>query len=153
MLTAFFPDGDLSIHRTAVDLLLGMDEETHELTLGEFGYLAKGGKGGSLSYRRGRDGRWVLIANWFFYDAFIAVRYRKALWLRPLYDYLFARMNYRILAFDTYSIRLLGSEGELLKGRLFRLSPPGTLRTVLADRFSFQPEQISQLEADIGMEI
>jgi hypothetical protein len=146
-----FSEEDQSIHRIAVASILGPDKSERELRQGRYAYLVKGGSSGYLDYKRPGTDHWVSIANWGFYGSYMAVRYRKPIWLRPMYHYLFSNMNYTITSFDQYSIRLLGTNGEILSSRIFRLSPPGAVMSVLKEKFNFGEEQISELQRELNL--
>ena len=119
---------DNTIHNLAVAHLLSGHNSELILTQGGFTYRVKGGDDGYLYYKRGVSNKWVLIANWCFYGLYIVVRYRKAVWLRPMYESLFAEMNFVAITFKDHSIELVDSEGQTLRSRRFRLSPPSALK-------------------------
>ncbi len=143
---------DETIHEFAVAHLLG--ESNSELTLvqGNYAYKVSGGKGGLLYYRKGAKNDWILIANWCFYGLYIAVRYRKPVWLRPMYKSLFDRMNFVSVAFDDYSIELLGTDGQKLRSRKFRLSPPKALDKVMSEKFGYFEEKIRLLKKEMHLD-
>ena len=142
---------DETIHKFAPTLLLSGYEAECILKQGNFAYRVKGGKDGHLDYKKGNSDNWVLIANWCFYGLYIVVRYRKPIWLRPMYRSLFARMNFTSVTFDDYSIELSGSDGTL-RSRRFRLSPPSAFDKVMLEQFGFPEEKIQRLKAGLGLD-
>ncbi len=141
---------DETIHEFAVAHLLG--ESNSELTLvqGNYAYKVSGGKGGLLYYRKGAKYDWILIANWCFYGLYIVVRYRKPVWLRPMYESLFGKMNFGFITFKDYSIELIDSGGQMLRSRRFRLSPPSAFDEVMVEKLGFSQEQIQSLKVKAG---
>ncbi len=140
-----------SIHKFAVALLLSRYDSELILTQGDFSYRVKGGQDGHLYYKKGNSDNWILIANWCFYGLYIVVRYRKPIWLRPMYRSLFARMNFTSVTFEDYSIELSGSDGTL-RSRRFRLSPPPAFDKVMLEQFGFSEEKIHRLKAELGLD-
>ena len=143
---------DKAIHKLATTLLLSRYDAECILTQGNYAYRVKGGAGGHLYYRKGETGEWVLIANWCFYGLYIVVRYRKPVWLRPMYRSLFAKMNFVSAAFDDYSIELVGSDGQTLRSRRFRLSSPLAFDKVMSENFGYSEEQIQRLKPEVGLD-
>ena len=147
-----FDVSDDSIHKLAVTLLLSRYNSECMLTQGNFAYQVKGGDSGYLRYRKGDGGKWVLIAIWCFYGLYIVVRYRKPIWLRPMYKSLFARMNFVSIVFQDYSVELAGSDGQTLRGRRFRLSPPSAFNRVMSEKFGYYERQIRFLKTKVGFD-
>jgi len=146
-----FNISDETIHKFASTLLLGRYDSEFILTQGNFAYRVKGGDGGCLYYKKGDSGEWVLIANWCFYGLYIVVRYRKPVWMRPMYRSLFAEMNFVSVTFQDYSIELVGSDGETLRSRRFRLIPPSAFNEVMSEKFGYPEEQIQFLKTMAGL--
>jgi len=147
-----FEVSDDAIHKLASTILLSKYDSEYVLTQSNFAYRVKGGDGGYLYYKKGDSGSWVLIANWCFYGLYIVVRYRKPLWLRPMYEKLFAKMNFVSVVFNDYSIELVGSEGEILQSRRFRLSPPSAFNRVMSENFGYSEDQIQLLKTKFGFD-
>lgn len=141
---------DDTIHELAATLLLGSQESEITLSQGNYAYRVKGGDDGYLRYKKGETGKWVLIANWCFYGLYIVVRYRKPVWLRLMYRSLFAKMNFVSTTFKDYSIELVGSDGQTLQSRKFRLSPPLAFNKVMSEKFGYAQEQIQSLKIKAG---
>jgi len=141
---------DESIHKFAVTLLLSRHNSESVLTQGNYAYQVKGGDSGYLCYKKGNSDKWVLIANWCFYGLYIVVRYRKPVWLRPMYKSLFAKMNFVSITFDDYSIESVGSKGQILRSRRFRLSPPSAFNKVASEEFGYSEEQTQLLKTKLG---
>ena len=80
------------------------------------------------------------------------VRYRKPAWLRPMYETLFARMNFVATIFDDRSIEIVGIDGQILRSRRFRLSPPSAFNRVMSEKFGFSEEQIQFLKTKVGFD-
>jgi len=139
-----------TIHELTASILLSKDDSEIVLGDGQYFYKVKGGESGHLFYRKGNR-EWVLIANWCFFGLYIVVRYRKALWIRPMYRRLFAQMNFVSATFHDYSIELVGISGETLKSRRFRLSPPQALAEVISDKFGYSPQKVEDLKAEVGI--
>jgi len=147
-----FDLSDESIHKFVVALLLSRYASELILTQGNFTYQVKGGDGGYLRYKKGDSDKWVLIANWCFYGLYIVVRYRKSIWLRPMYKSLFTQMNFVSITFKDYSVELVGSDGQILRSRRFRLSPPSAFKKVMSEKFGYSEEQILSLKAKVGFD-
>ena len=128
-----FDVSDNTIHKLTSTLLLSRHESELILTQGNYAYQVKGGDDGYLYYKKGK-GNWVLIANWCFYGFYIIVRYRKPIWLRPVYKSLFTKMNFVSTTFQDYSVELVDSDGQTLRSRRFRLSPPSAFNKVMAEK-------------------
>lgn len=143
-----FEDGDSLIHGFAVDCLLDQEHKEYLLSQAQYTYRVWGGPDGFLYYRKAnRD--WVLVANWCFYRLYMVVRYRKPLWLRPMYEALFKRMNFVCALFDENAIELLGTDGKIMRSRRFRLSPPLALEKVMTERFGFSLDAVKELKAKL----
>ncbi|MBA7668314.1 hypothetical protein ES703_76424 [subsurface metagenome] len=110
-----------------------------------------GGDDGYLCYKKGDTDKWVLIANWCLYGLYIVVRYKKAVWLRSMYNSLFTKMNFRTITFNDHSIELVSSDGQTLRSRRFRLSPPSAFDKVMLEQFGFPEEKIQCLKAELGL--
>ena len=145
-----FDISDETIHRFAVAHLLSRYDSELILTQGNYAYQVRGGNSGYLHYKKGNSEKWVLIADWCFYGLYIVVRYRKSIWLRPMYRSLFAKMNFVSTTFDDYSIEIVGTDGQMLRSRRFRLSPPSAFEKVMLEQFGFSQEQIQLLKATAG---
>jgi len=144
-----FEFSDEAIHELVAAILLSKEESEIVLAQDEYFYKVKGGEDGHLYYRKGnRD--WVLIANWCFYGLYIVVRYRKPTWLRPLYRSLFKQMNFVSVTFDDNSIELVGTDGEVLRGRRLRLSPPSAFREVMTRKFGYTEEEAEALKVKLN---
>jgi len=146
-----FDISDETIHKFASTILLSRYDSESILTQGNFAYWVKGGDNGHLYYKKGDSGNLVLIANWCFYGLYIVVRYRKPVWLRPMYERLFAKMNFVSIAFQDHSIELVDSDGQILRGRRFRLSPPSAFSKVMSEKFGYPEEQIQFLKTKVGL--
>lgn len=147
-----FDVSDEAIHKLAVVLLLSRYDSGYILTQGNYAYQVKGGDDGYLRYKKGDSGNWVLIANWCFYGLYIVVCYRKPVWLRPMYENLFAKMNFVSTTFQDYGIELVGSDGQTLRGRRFRLSPPSAFNKVMLENFGYPEEDIQLLKTKVGFD-
>ena len=147
-----FDTSDTAIHKLASFILLSKYESEYLLTQGNYAYQVKGGNGGYLYYKKGDGDKWVLIANWCFYGLYMVVRYRKPVWLRPMYESLFRKMHFVSVAFDDYSIELVGTDGQTLRSRRFRLSPPSAFDTVMSEKFGYPEEEIQSLKAKLGFD-
>lgn len=147
-----FDVSDEAIHKFATTLLLSRYDAECILTQGNYTYRVKGGTDGHLYYKKGETGEWILIANWCVYRLYIVVRYRKAIWLRPMYRSLFTRMNFTSITFNDYSIELASSDGQILRSRRFRLSPPLAFDKVMSENFGFCEEKIQLLKQELGVE-
>lgn len=142
-----FDISDDFIHELAAAILLGEQDTECILTQGKYVYRVRGGRDGHLYYKKRASDNWILIANWCFYGLYIAVRYRKPVWLRPMYQSLFAKMNFVSVTFLDHNIELVGTEGEILTSRRFRLSPPSALDHVMSETFGYTQEKIEDLKA------
>lgn len=142
---------DGGIHKLAVAFLLSRCDSEFILTQGDYAYQVKGGDDGHLYYKKGDGAKWVLIANWCFYRLYIVVRYRKPIWLRPMYETLFARMNFVATIFNDYSIEIVGTDGQILRSRRFRLSPPSAFNRVMSEKFGYSEERIQFLKTRVGL--
>ena len=147
-----FAFSDNSIHKLATAILLSKETTEVVLTEEEYSYKVKGGGGGYLYYRKGSR-KWVLIADWCFYGLYIVIRYRKPLWLRPMYQSLFASMNFGSVAFGDNSIEAVGTEGEVLRSRRFRLSPPYALEEVMAEKFGYSKEKAADIKVKLNLSL
>jgi len=137
------------IHELASAILLGGSSSEFMLTQGKYAYRVRGGSDGHLYYKKEASGNWILIANWCFYGLYIVVRYRKPVWLKPMYQSVFAKMNFVSVTFSDHSIELVGTEGEILRGRRFRLSPPSALSKVMTEKFGYTQEKVEELKATL----
>lgn len=145
-----FDSSDNAIHELVAAILLSKEDGEIVLTQGDYSYKVKGGEDGYLSYQKGDRG-WVLIANWCFYGLYMVVRYRKPLWLRPMYESLFAKMKFVSVIFHDYSIESVGTCGETLRSRRFRLSPPRALEQVMSEKFGCSPEKVERLKVELNL--
>jgi hypothetical protein len=147
-------DSDTSdaVHKFAVAHLLRKYASELILMQGNYAYWVKGGKSGHLYYKKRNSDKWVLIANWCFYGLYIVVRYRKPAWLRPMYRSLFTKMNFASITFKDHSIELVGSEGQILQSRRFRLSPPLAFDEVMSEKFGYSAQQIRLLKTEVGLD-
>lgn len=143
---------DETIHRFATTYLLSRYESELILTQSKYAYRVMGGKGGHLYYKKGNNDNWIIIANWCFYGLYIVVRYRKPVWLRPMYESLFAKMNFVSTIFDEYSIEIVGTDGQILRSRRLRLSPPSALDKVMSEKFGFSEERIQLLKKELNLD-
>jgi hypothetical protein len=66
-----------------------------------------------------------------------------------MYQSLFAKMHFISVVFEDYAIELMSSEGEILHGRRFRLSPPPALHEVLSEKFGYSEEKVKNLMAEL----
>lgn len=139
------------IHEPAAAILLGERDTECILTQGKYVYRVRGGRDGYLYYKKRASDNWILIANWCFYGLYIVVRYRKSLWLRSMYRSLFAKMNFASVTFFDYSIELVDTEGEILRSRRFRLSPPFALTKVMTEKFGYSEEKIEALSSKLNL--
>ena len=144
-----FDISDGFVHEFASAILLGDWSSEFMLTQGKYAYRVGGGSDGHLYYRKGTSDNWILIANWCFYGLCIVVHYRKPVWLKPMYQSLFAKMNFVSVTFFDHGIELVGTEGEVLRGRKFRLSPPSALTKVMSEKFGYTQEKIEELKATL----
>ena len=146
-----FNISDEFIHELAPSILLSEQSSEFTLNHGKHAYRVRGGSDGYLYYKKGASDNWILIANWCFYGLYIVVRYRKPLWLKPMYQSLFAKMNFVSISFFDHSIELVGTEGEILKGRRFRLSPLFALNKVMTEKFDYTQEKVEELKAKLHL--
>jgi len=146
-----FDIADGFIHELASAILLGDRSSEFILTQGKYAYRVRGESDGHLYYKKGASDNWVLIANWCFYGLYIVVRYRKPVWLKPMYQSLFAKMNFVSVSFFDHSIELVGTEGEILTSRRFRLSPPFALNKVMTEKFGYSEEKIEALRSKLNL--
>jgi hypothetical protein len=144
-----FDISDDFIHELAPAILLGDRNSEFMLTQGKYAYRVRGGSDGHLYYRKGASDNWILIANWCFYGLYIVVRYRKPGWLKPMYQSLFAKMNFVSVTFFDHTIELVGTEGEILRGRKFRMSPPSAVSKVMTEKFGYAQEKVEELKATL----
>jgi len=145
-----FDFSDETIHELAAAILLSKEDSEIVLAQDDYSYKIKGGEDGYLCYRKGNR-EWVLIANWCFYGLYIVVRYRKPLWLTPMYESLFAQMNFVSVTFHDYSIELVATDGEILRGRRLRLSPPHALEEVMTEKFGYSPQKVEDLKLKLSI--
>lgn len=141
-----------SVHKFAVSFLLSRYNSELILTQGNFSYKVMGGQSGHLYYKKRNSEEWILIANWCFYGLYIVIRYRKPIWLRQMYTILFSRMNFTSIIFDDYSIELLDTDGQKLRSRRFRLSPPLAFNKVMSEQFNFTEDKIKLLKREFGLD-
>jgi len=146
-----FNISDDFIHELAPAILLSERSSEFTLSQGKYVYRVRGGSDGYLYYKKGVSDNWVLIANWCFYGLYIVVRYRKPIWLKPMYQSLFAKMNFVSVTFFDHSIELVGTEGEILRGRRFRLSPPFSLNKVMTEKFGYSEEKIEAIKSKLNL--
>lgn len=144
-----FDFSDEAIHELAATILLSKEDSEIVLAQGEYSYKVKGGEDGYLCYRKGNRG-WILVANWCFYGLYIVVRYRKLTWLRPMYRSLFNQMNFASVTFSDSSIELVGTDGEILRGRRLRLCPPSAFRKVMTSKFGYTQEEAEALKVKLN---
>ena len=140
-----------AIHELAPAILLSEQSSEFTLSQGKYAYRVKGGKGGYLCYKKSATDSWILIANWCFYGLYIVVRYRKPLWLRPMYRSLFAKMNFDLVSFHDHSIEAAGIDGESLRGRRLRLSPPFAFEEVMVEKFGYSPQKVGELKQKLKL--
>ena len=131
------------IHNKAVSILLDRERKKEEVTLNgiNYSYLVCGSNNGYLYYKKNTQKNWILVANWCFYGFYIIVRYRKPLWLRPMYEILFKAMNFVHITFLENSIELLTTDGTFLRSRRHKFIPPGSLERVLSNQFGYSKEK------------
>ncbi len=147
-----FDASDNTIHKLAATILLSSYESEFIFTQDKYAYKVMGGDDGQLYYKKEPSLDWVLLANWCFYGIYIVVRYRKPVWLRPMYESLFAKMHFTSITFDDYSIELVSSDGQILRSRRFRLSPPSALDRVMKEKFGHSDEQILLIKEELGLD-
>ena len=146
-----FDISDDAIHEFAPAILLSEQSSEFTLSQGKYTYRVKGGKDGYLYYKKKASDNWILIANWCFYGLYIAVRYRKPLWLRPMYRGLFAQMNFVSVVFHDYGIEAVGIDGESLRGRRLRLSPPFAFEEVMMEKFGYSLQKVEDLKVKLKL--
>lgn len=139
------------VHELAPAILLGERDTECILTQGKYVYRVRGGNDGYLYYKKRASDNWILIANWCLYGLYIVVRYKKSLWLRSMYRSLFRIMNFVSVTFFDHSIKLVGTEGEILRSRRFRLSPPFALTKVMTERFGYSEEKMEALRLKLNL--
>ena len=138
---------DDAIHELAPTIVLSEQSSEFTLSQGKYTYRVRGGKDGYLYYKKRASDNWILIANWCFYGLYIVVRYRKPVWLRPMYRSLFAKMNFVSVTFFGHSIELVSTEREILRSRRFRLSPPFALTKVMPEEFGYSEEKTEAIRS------
>jgi len=146
-----FVISDDFIHELAPSILLSEQGSELILSHGKYAFRVRGGSDGYLYYKRGASDNWILIANWCFYGLYIVIRYRRSLWLRSMYQSLFRKMNFIFVTFFDHSIELVGTKGEILRSRRFRLSLPFALNEVMTGRFGYSGEKIEALGSKINL--
>ena len=146
-----FDVSDDFAHEMAATILLSERDTESIITRGKYAYRVRGGRDGYLYYKRLASDDWILIANWCFYGLYIVVRYRKPVWLRPMYRSLFAKTHFVSVNFFDRSIELVGTAGEVLRSRRFRLSPPDALTKVMAREFGYSEEKIETLRSKLNL--
>jgi hypothetical protein len=146
-----FDISDDFIHELAPTILLSEQDQEFTLSQGKYAYRVRGGRDGYLYYTRRASDNWILIANWCFYGLYMVVRYRKPVWLRLMYRNLFAKMNFVSVTFFDHSIELVGTQGEILRSRRFRLSPPFALSEVMTEKFGYSEEKIEALRSKLNL--
>jgi hypothetical protein len=146
-----FDISDGFVHELASAILLSERSSEFTLSQGRYVYRVRGGKDGYLYCKKRVSDDWILIANWCFYGLYIVVRFRKPVWLRPMYRSLFAKMNFVSVNFFDHSIELVGTEREILRSRRFRLSPPSALTKVMAREFGYSEEKIETLRSKLNL--
>jgi hypothetical protein len=60
-------------------------------------------------------------------------------------------MNFVSVTFFDHSIELVGTEGEILRSRRFRLSPPFALDKVMTGEFGYSEEKIEALRSKLNL--
>ena len=146
-----FDISDGFIHELASAILFSDRSSEFMLTQGKYSYRVRGGNDGYLYYKKRASDNWILIANWCFYGLYIVIRYRKSLWLRPMYRSLFRKMNFVSVTFFNHSIELVSTEGEILRSRRFRLSPPFAPTEVMTEKFGYSEEKIEVLRSKLNL--
>ena len=134
-----FDSDDSSIHQLAAYALLTKPNESIILRQPPYAYELEPG---SLYYKKESYREWVLVANWCLYDAYIKIRYKRAVWLKPFYEALFKRMNFLHISFNKYCIEVLDTNGHFRSSRIFRLSPPGGYEAALAQMYTFAHQSV-----------
>lgn len=140
-----------AIHELALAILLSEQSSEFTLSQGKYAYRVEGGKDGYLYYKKRASDSWILIANWCFYGLYIMVRYRKPLWLRPMYRSLFAKMDFVFVVFHDHSIEAVGTDGESLRGRRFRLVPPFAFEEVMMGKFGYSLQKVEDLKSKLKL--
>jgi hypothetical protein len=146
-----FDISDDFVHELAAAILLSEQSSEFTLNQGKYTYRVRGGSDGHLYYKKGTSDNWILIANWCFYGLYIVVRYRKPIWLKPMYQSLFSKMNFVSVTFFDHSIELVGIQGEILRSRRFRLSPPFALSKVMTEKFGYSEEKIEAIRLKLNL--
>jgi len=146
-----FAEHDKSLHSAAAELLLSKKEHRYILKEGLYSYKIDGGTSGCLYYRKGTRGDWIDIARWGFYGAYLRVLYRKPLWLRPMYESLFTKMNFTSVTFSEHTTGVTDTEGDTIHHKRFRLIPPGAMTKMLVDKFRFTEEHAQRLLSELKM--
>jgi len=146
-----FDISDDAIHELAPAILLSKQSSEFTLNQGKYAYRVKGGKDGYLYYKKRANDSWILIANWCLYGLYIVIRYRKPLWLRPMYRSLFSKMNFASIAFSDHSIEAMGTDRQILRGRRLRLSPPFTFEEVMMEKFGYPLQKAEVLRSKLNL--
>ncbi len=146
----FLPSDD-TIHKLAVEAILGKEAREKIYKQKEYAYKIKGGEDGHLYYKKGGSGSWILVANWYSYGFYLTVRYRKSPWLRAFYERLFEKMEFFSVDFCTDGFELLRTDGTMLKGRKLNLSPPGYFEKYLAENFRLRPKDIGEIRSKLNI--
>jgi len=146
-----FGISDDAIHELAASILLSEQRSEFALNQAKYAYRVKGWKDGHLYYKKRDNGGWILIANWCLYGLYVVIRYRKPLWLRPMYRSLFSKMNFVSITFSDYSIGAMGTDGQILRGRRFRLSPPFAFGEVVMEGFGYSPQKVEMLRSKLNL--
>jgi hypothetical protein len=146
-----FDISDDVIHELAPAILLSKQSSEFTLNQGKYAYRVKGGKDGYLYYKKRANDSWILIANWCLYGLYIVIRYRKPLWLRSMYQSLFSKMNFVSIAFSDHSIEAMGTDGQILKGRRLRLSPPFAFEEVMMEKFGYSLQKAEVLRSKLNL--
>ena len=142
---------DDTIHELAATILLGEQDTEYTLTQGKYTYRVKGGEDGYLYYKKNVSDNWIMVANWCFCGLYIVVRYRKPVWLRPMYRSLFRRMNFVSVNFLDHSIEAIDKDGQILRNRRFRLSPPSALTEVMTRKFGYLQEEVEEVKVKLDL--
>jgi hypothetical protein len=146
-----FAHDDKRLHAAAADLVISKKSPRCILKQGAYSYKIEAGTGGSLCYRKGSTGDWIDVARWVFYGACLTVIYRKPLWLRPMYERLFANMNFCSVDFGEHTISVTDTQGKTMRHKRFRLIPPGAMTKVLVDKLRFTEERAERLLSELKM--
>jgi len=59
-------------------------------------------------------------------------------------------MNFVSVTFDDSSIELVGTDGEILRGRRLRLSPPSAFQEVMTSKFGYTEEEAEALKVKLN---